>query len=168
MSFKNKLFSFFFISILGVLLHFTYEYSGNNPIVALFSAVNESTWEHLKLLFFPFLLLTIIETLIMPDTLPENFLSSRTIGIVSGMLFIIISFYTFIGVIGKSYDFINIGIYFVAVIISLITENKLFTKTYNNSSVTAAIILFIITVAFFVFTFNPPDIGLFINPLNHT
>ena len=61
MTLKTFLSRFLFISVLGVLLHFTYEWSGDNPIVALFSAVNESTWEHLKLLFFPMLLLTIIE-----------------------------------------------------------------------------------------------------------
>ena len=55
MSLKTNLFRFIFISVLGVLLHFTYEWSGNNPIVGLFSATNESTWEHLKLLFFPML-----------------------------------------------------------------------------------------------------------------
>lgn len=53
MSLKTNLFRFIFISVLGVLLHFTYEWSGDNAVVGLFSAVNESTWEHLKLLFFP-------------------------------------------------------------------------------------------------------------------
>ena len=57
MSLKTNLFRFIFISVLGVLLHFTYEWSGDNAVVGLFSAVNESTWEQLKLLFFPFLLL---------------------------------------------------------------------------------------------------------------
>lgn len=51
---RLNLFRFIFISILGVLLHFTYEWSGDNPAVGLFSAVNESTWEHLKLIFFPY------------------------------------------------------------------------------------------------------------------
>ena len=48
MSLKTNLFRFIFISVLGVLLHFTYEWSGDNAVVGLFSAVNESTWEHLK------------------------------------------------------------------------------------------------------------------------
>lgn len=43
MTLKTFLSRFLFISVLGVLLHFTYEWSGDNPIVALFSAVNEST-----------------------------------------------------------------------------------------------------------------------------
>ncbi len=46
---KNKflnfqIFSTIFTWILGTLLHFTYELSNENSIVAVFSAVNESTW----------------------------------------------------------------------------------------------------------------------------
>lgn len=80
MATTNKLnfFRFFFISILGVLLHFTYEWSNDNPAVGLFSAVNESTWEHLKLIFFPMLLLTMIEFLWahIKDKPPAGTLSS--------------------------------------------------------------------------------------------
>ena len=46
--------------ILGILLHFTYEWSGDKIIVGLFSAINESTWEHLKLLFFPMVITIIV------------------------------------------------------------------------------------------------------------
>ena len=78
---RLNLFHFIFISILGVLLHFTYEWSGDNPAVGLFSAVNESTWEHLKLIFFPMLLLTLIEFLwahIKDKPLPEHYLPAKS------------------------------------------------------------------------------------------
>ena len=60
----NKLWGiigFVFVGVLGVILHFLYEFSGNNLIVAPFSAVNESTWEHLKLAFFPMFTWAIIQ-----------------------------------------------------------------------------------------------------------
>ena len=57
---KFEIISTIFIMIAGTLLHFTFEWSNNNPIVGTFSAVNESTWEHLKLLFFPMLISSII------------------------------------------------------------------------------------------------------------
>ena len=41
-------------AFLGTLNHFLYFLSGQSPIVALFCPVNESVWEHLKLLYFPF------------------------------------------------------------------------------------------------------------------
>ena len=42
-----------FIILLGSALHFTYELSGESPIVGVFSAVNESVWEHMKIAFSP-------------------------------------------------------------------------------------------------------------------
>ena len=58
---RYELFGMLFSSLLGGLLHFTFEFSGYNPIVGAFSAVNESVWEHLKLGFWPILLFTFIE-----------------------------------------------------------------------------------------------------------
>lgn len=166
MTLKTFLSRFLFISVLGVLLHFTYEWSGDNPIVALFSAVNESTWEHLKLLFFPMLLLTIIELLFTEKRqLPSNYLFARTIEILSGMAFIVIAFYTLTGVFAKLPDAVNIALYFLGVFLALCIENKINRGNSQNHSAFAAIILLTLTIAFFVFTKYPPSIGLFANPV---
>ena len=166
MTLKTFLSRFLFISVLGVLLHFTYEWSGDNPIVALFSAVNESTWEHLKLLFFPMLLLTIIELLFTEKRqLPTNYLFARTIGILSGMAFIVIAFYTLTGVFAKLPDAVNIALYFLGVFLALCIENKINRGNSQNHSAFAAIVLLALTIAFFVFTKYPPSIGLFANPV---
>lgn len=45
-----------FTIVFGSLLHFFYDWSGKNAIVGLFSPINESVFEHLKLLYFPMLL----------------------------------------------------------------------------------------------------------------
>lgn len=166
MTLKTFLSRFLFISVLGVLLHFTYEWSGDNPIVALFSAVNESTWEHLKLLFFPMLLLTIIELLFTEKSqLPSNYLFARTIGIISGMAFIVIAFYTLTGVFAKLPDAVNITLYFLGVFLALCIENKINRGNSQNHSAFAAIVLLALTIAFFVFSKYPPSIGLFANPV---
>lgn len=166
MTLKTFLSRFLFISVLGVLLHFTYEWSGDNPIVALFSAINESTWEHLKLLFFPMLLLTIIELLFTEKRqLPSNYLFARTIGILSGMAFIVIAFYTLTGVFAKLPDAVNIALYFLGVFLALCIENKINRGNSQNHSAFAAIVLLALTIAFFVFTKYPPSIGLFANPV---
>lgn len=39
---------FIFIAIVGTLLHFVYDWSGQNPAVGIIAPVSESTWEHLK------------------------------------------------------------------------------------------------------------------------
>ena len=44
----------------GNLLHFIYDWTGQSPIAAPLAAVNESTWEHMKLLAGPWLVWTIV------------------------------------------------------------------------------------------------------------
>ena len=164
---KLNLFRFIFISILGVLLHFTYEWSGDNPAVGLFSAVNESTWEHLKLIFFPMLLLTLTESLwahIQEKPLPENFLPARTIGILSGMAFIVVVFYTLNGVLGRNYEILNIALYFAGVIYALRTENRSKARKMSIEEYDYKTIQAIIAVAFFAFTNYPPELGIFADP----
>ena len=58
--FQQDKLSILTVIILGSLSHFLYEFSGKRIIFALFCPVNEYVWEHLKLLFFPFLLITIL------------------------------------------------------------------------------------------------------------
>lgn len=162
-----NLFRFIFISILGVLLHFTYEWSNDNPAVGLFSAVNESTWEHLKLIFFPMLLLTMIEFLwvhIKDKPLPEHYLPARTIGILSGMAFIVVIFYTLNGILGRNYEILNIALYFAGVIYALRTENRSKSRQMFINDYVAMTILAILAVAFFAFTNYPPELGVFANP----
>lgn len=161
MKLKTNSIRFFFISILGVLLHFTYEWSDNNRIVGLFSAVNESTWEHLKLLFFPMLLLTLLEIFFFQKNMPKNYLWARTLGIISGMLFIIIVFYTLLGVLGKNYDWINIVIYFLSVIFALMVEHETYSNHESEKRIFSFVLLLLLCAAFFTFTETPPQLGIF-------
>jgi hypothetical protein len=48
------------LGLVGSLLHFSYEWSGKHPIVAIFSAVNDSYWEHIKIAFWPVLVLQLV------------------------------------------------------------------------------------------------------------
>ena len=50
------IFSVIIISIVGTLSHFLYDISNHNKVIGLFSAVNESTWEHIKIALTPTLL----------------------------------------------------------------------------------------------------------------
>ena len=112
---KYQIFSIFFTFILGTILHFTYKWSGENKIVALFSSINESTWEHLKLLYFPMVLTTIIGMFVVGKVVP-NFLCSKTIGILTALIFTVIFFYTYTGVLGKNIAAIDIASFFIATI----------------------------------------------------
>ena len=170
---KNKSFLIFeilstiFISITGVLLHFAYEWSGNSTLVGLFSAVNESTWEHLKLIFFPMLITLIVGYFIFKNDFP-NYICAKTIGIITSLLFTIIFFYTYTGVIGTNYDFINIATFFIAVIIGEYVTYKLTLNNFTCNRYFYTITLILLAFSFFIFTFNTPKIGLFKSPTDNS
>ena len=82
------------IIIIGTLLHFTFEWSGFQPIAGIFSAVNESVWEHLKIAFWPTLLYTIIEfRYLIKKT--NNFFFAKALGIYAIMIIIPTIFYAY-------------------------------------------------------------------------
>ena len=161
---RFQIFSVIFNAILGVLLHFTYELSNNNLIVGAFSAVNESTWEHLKLLFIPMLISTIIGYFYIGKK-TDKFLCARTIGIIIAMLFTIIFFYTYTGILGTNLSIVNIAIFFAAVIIGEYASYWGINSNLKCSKKIAITFLTLLLFAFICFTYFPPKIGLFQNPL---
>lgn len=154
---------FIFISIVGSILHFLYEWS-DCIIVAPFSAVNESTWEHMKLLFFPSLVFAIVQSFFIKD---DNYWSIKLKGIIIGLLLIPTMFYTYIGIIGRSYGLINIAIFFIATFISLYYEYKLFIgrRKIKINNLFSLSILIVIAILFITFTFFPPRLALFQDPI---
>ena len=152
--------------ILGTLLHFTYQWSGENKIVGLFSAVNESTWEHLKLIFYPFLLMAIIGYFIIGKKTP-NYWFAQAAGIVSALFFTVIFFYTYTGIIGENFAWLNISSFIFAVIVGgYITYRFLISKKQYNTELISAIFLSILILSFSLYTFYPPEIALFEAPIN--
>ncbi len=162
---KIKLYSiiiFLLVCGLGVLSHFLYNWSGQNKIVGIISSMNESTWEHLKLIFFPMLFVTIGEVIIFKKTLKE-FIPPRVTGILAGMGFIVVVFYTIWGITGKLVDFVNISIYILGILFAFIIEKYARKKNlFMDLSVSIAILLGI-TILFVIFSFNSPGVGIFYN-----
>ena len=154
--------------ILGILLHYTYQWSGEKPIVGLFSAVNESTWEHLKLIFYPFLLMAIIGYFIIGKK-SRNYWFAQAAGIFFAIAFTIIFFYTYKGILGENVDWVNISSFILAVIIGGYISYKILisTKIYNAELI-SIIFLVILIFSFSLYTFVPPQIALFRDPINGT
>ena len=164
---KFQIISVIFTGILGTLLHFTYEWSNQNILIGVFSAINESTWEHLKLAFYPMLITTIIGYFLFKDT-RFNFLCAKMIGILFTLSFIIIFFYTYSGIIGKDISILSIGSFFVSIILGEYLAYKIVNSDYSCDNSIAIIVLILLFVCFVSFTFFPPKIGLFKDPLTNT
>jgi hypothetical protein len=155
-----------FIVIVGSMLHFTFELSGHQPVVGVFSAVNESVWEHLKLGFWPALVWALFEYRSIKKS-TNNFFFAKTIGIYLISIIIPILFYSYTAVIGESVLVIDILTFVVAVIVGQLVSYKLLTyrelpDMLNKISLVALVLL---GVAFLLFTFYPPHLPFFRDPV---
>lgn len=162
----NSLLAFIIIGITGTLWHFVYEWTGGSPIVGAVAPVNESVWEHLKLLFFPALFYFIIEYFLSKERY-ENLIPSGVIGIFAGMLTITAFFYTYKGILGFDVAVLDVLSYFLGVGVMLFVKSRILRKK-SFSSKTAKCLSLIITavtaVLFVIWSFNPPTLGIFIPP----
>ena len=163
-----ELFGFALTSLCGTVLHFLYEWTGGSILVAPFSGVNESTWEHMKLLFWPMFIFAIVQSFFFRDR--EDFWCVKLRGILLGLVLIPVIFYTYNGVIGRSPDWINIAIFFVSAAIAYIYETRQFNreKTACPYPKLALSLLCVIALLFIIFTFATPEIGIFKDPLTGT
>ena len=156
---------FIFTVICGVLLHFAYEWSGNSNFWAMFSGVNESTWEHMKLLFFPMFIFSLIENVFLEEKY-HNFWCVKFIGITSGIIMIPVIFYTFNGVLGTTPSCVNISIFAVSAGFTYWLETRLFSRETKlcREPQYALLMLFILSIVFVLFTYAPPHLPLFQDP----
>ena len=160
-----ELVGFAVTSLLGTLLHFLYDFTGGAIWAAAFSGVNESTFEHMKLLFFPMLAFTLIQGFFFKDY--KSFPCVKLRGILIGLALIPLLFYTYNGVIGKSPDFVNIAIFFISAAIAYAYE----TRALNSGRVKcthprlAYGVLIGIALLFVLFTFVAPRLEIFRDPI---
>ena len=103
-----------FTAAMGTLLHFVYDWSGGWGAAAAFSAVNESTWEHMKLLFFPMFLFSVVQVCCLGRNYP-NFLAARGVSTVTGVALIPVLFYTYTGVLGRHLLWADIAVFYLSV-----------------------------------------------------
>ena len=150
-----------FVSVLGTLFHFAYEWSGNNSIIGLFTPVNESTWEHMKLIFFPMLIYTLYCC-----KRKKADCSGMLLGTLVGTLLIPVLFYTYSGALGFNLEFIDISIFYISVILAFcITYKASFSLKTEKYAGLLKLLILVMTLLFFIFTPFPPDIALFISPV---
>ncbi|MBR2479346.1 MAG: hypothetical protein IKB47_02960 [Clostridia bacterium] len=161
----SQLLGFGVTALGGTLLHFLYDWLGESVFVAPFSSVNESTWEHMKLLFWPMFIFAVVQSFFFKDR--KDFWCVKLRGTLLGLILIPVLFYTYNGVIGKSPDWINIAIFFISAAVAYIYETRLFNsgKLSSQNSKRSFIWLCVIAVLFVVFTFRTPELGIFKDPL---
>lgn len=159
------IFGFIFICVLGTLLHFTYEWSHHKKIVAIFSAVNESTWEHTKIALVPFFAWSLIDQ--FSYGLNPNYFIAKGLGILI-ILFLMPSLYYGYILFFKKHNLVYdiISFYLVIFASQLAGEYILSLNSLATELSYASLIIILITlINTLIFTFYPRKNFLFKDPI---
>ncbi len=150
-----------FVTVFGTLGHFFYEWSNYNKYVGLFFPVNESTWEHMKLFFFPALFCYIVLCFLKHNQEP-CIIYAFPRAIFLGTFLIPVLFYTYSGILGFNVSFLDISTFYISVLVSFIYLYKTTVSVKKlEYSLPANIALIFLAFMFISFSYNPPDLGIF-------
>jgi hypothetical protein len=153
---------FFFILISGTLFHFIYEWTGREPLVGLISPINESVWEHLKLVLYPTLLFSIFEYLAIGHIL-NNYLSAKIISILASTIIIVVLFYSYTYLLGRNYLFLDILTFIIGTAVGQILSYTILTTNPLPGDVPKVLLILLLLLIFLFtfFTFYPPRLPIF-------
>ncbi len=164
---KTLFFSFIISVILGTLLHFAFEYSGGNTVVGAFTPVNESIWEHLKLILIPSIIVGFIEYFVFGKEY-KGYFGAKGFATLIGMLFVLVGYYTYSGILGTNYFVADILLFIGGVALTSFFTYIFLTKFDfgERESIIGILIITFLFIIFMYFTFDPPMIELFRDPLS--
>ena len=148
-------------AILGTILHFVYEWTGGAIWTAPISGINESTWEHMKLFFFPALICYVILCFLKQNhKLCVVYAFPKSIFL--GTFLIPTIFYTYSGILGFHVSFLDISTFYVSVFFSFfyLYKSTVAVKKLQYSPMANVALLFL-AFLFISFTYSPPDLGIF-------
>ena len=158
---------FLFVCAAGTALHFLYQWSGESVAAAPFAAVNESVWEHMKLLFWPMLLWAGAERAVLGGY-SRGFWPAKALGTLLGLSLIPALYYTYTGALGVSVMWVDIAIFFVAAAAAFLAETRMLARDWRcrgGARASALVLLLLLSAAFVLCTFVPPRFPLFRDPV---
>lgn len=151
---KRMLTAFVVTTLVGAALHFLYDLLPN-PLTALFSPVCESIWEHLKLIYWPYLAAMLIVT-------GKAGRSSRG----SWYLSLLVISLAMLGIgyvyhisLGGDSTFFDISLYVILMAIGFVLPGRLGKASEYTTALFFPVVL--LGALIVLFTFLPPDHILF-------
>lgn len=148
--------------VLGTIWHFVYQISGDNLAVGLVAPVNESVWEHLKIVFTPLLIVGIVQYIVNKKD-RNSYWTGLLAGMVTAMLIVFFGFYLYSSLLGENL-LIDIGLYISSIIVAIyvaafVRSRLKTTKVVDGISI---IIIVVVGLALVYLTIAPPKFAPFI------
>ena len=164
---KWKAISVVIIFLLSALFHFIYDWFPSF-FTSLFFPVNESIWEHNKIIVASFLLLAIVEKLYYKKR--KKVIFAEAISSLICMILVMIIFTPIYLYILKTNDnmVVTLAIFIFPITVSQIVSYYLLKKDYNSKSEELGVILFAIFFLInIIFTYYPPNVAIFYDYTNN-
>jgi len=158
----------FFITTLGTSLHFLFELSGEWPPMALFAAVNESVWEHLKMAFWPGLLWSALTAHLFGGWSDWRYWGCRGLSLMVPPIMIVVLFYGYTAILGTHSLIADVIVFYVAVTLGQIAFYFII-KQGNNLVQTLRVgvgLLIASVILFSTLSYFPLPFGMFIDPVS--
>lgn len=164
---KIILISIPFLFIIGSIFHFAYEWSNKNKIIGMIAPVNESIFEHSKLLLTPLVLFWgILYFFIGTEINKNSYFLAMLVSIVASIITMTSFYYTYKESIGKSYLLVDILDLLISLTVGQILANHVYVYSANFPYYISLIIIGIIIILFIYLTFKPLKIPLFFDKKN--
>ncbi len=155
------------LGLIGSLLHFLFDWSGHNRVVAIFSAVNESYWEHIKIAVWPVAGLHLVLFAAGGHRYP-GFVPASTIALYSIPITMVGLVYLYKFVTRRNILWLDIAVFLVVIAIAQ-TVFVLILGELAATAVTISLsVVFLVglLIAFSHFTHHPPpEPDVFVDPL---
>ncbi len=151
--------------VVGSMLHFVFAWFGDWRPFALIAAVNESTWEHLKLAFWPAFIFAVIGYITVGKT-NKNFCFAQMNKLFVMPVLIIILFYSWLAFFPDNFIY-DISIFMLAVVAGHVTAYMFEKSKWNiGLKIFSGIMITLLLLAFSLFTYFPPKNFLFHDPVS--
>ncbi len=159
--------SIIIISMIGTIAHFTYDISNHNKIIGLFSAVNESTWEHIKIALTPTFLWSLVDGFIYGNN--PNYFLAKFISLIIIIILMPTLFYGYKNILKKNFFILDIIIFYIVIIVSQLLFNNIIKITPISFILKyiSCIGIFIIFGGYMIHTLIPPKSIIFKDPISN-
>ena len=161
---KIKNISIFMIIVLCFITHFVYDLFPSF-FTSLFFPVNESVWEHMKMLFSSIVIWNFILYFIFKTNgyFFNNFFLGVLCSCVCCILLFLIMYYPMYFMFGDCF-FTNVILLSISIFLSVNIEFSIFNNHKFNLDFISFMCIIIIFIIFGLFTYFPPKISIFVDP----
>jgi len=150
------------VFVAGAAFHFMFKVLGKRSWTAIFFPVNESIWEHLKIAFYPFLIYSLVQMVLIPF-LPTNFLNAEFIGVYSTIAFIVVTELIYPRILKRNILAIDLVVFFLAILLGQMSSYYIIQNNIELMipNIIIAFILLVNIGIFMYFSIKPPEISFF-------